>query len=673
MRLVKVHLQGYRRFAARSTLAVGGRVTALIGPNEAGKSSLLSAIARFGGDSLPLGADDLHPNRTSTAAPVLELEYVLNEEERELVGLRHGGWPYTERPARLFLSLSATGRREIRLDPPAVPDPTLEQKILTLLEELRASGTGLKAQTDLAELLAVMQVYPVSTSAATVTLGLRQASLSDPLSLTALRQLVTNLHHAPQEVEARLPRALTVYRAAIDHYLHLQGLRQRPATDLVLDAVSLPRILKLTQDARELASETPLAAIDDHSGMGNLLTWAGLNLEQLRGWVSTGEELQVATALARASRRLTEALRRSWPFEPIGVTLQLKEASLRLMIEPVGDLPFERPERRSDGLRLFLALLAFLHRYRAEPEPVILLIDELELHLHVDAQREVVKLLEHQGLVGQVIYSTHSPFALPTDLTSLRAVRPDPQVGTSSVNNRIWADRRDDQREGLVRLLTQMGAGAALFNAAHAVLVTEGVTDVALLPRMLAEALGWPTLGVLTVPGYAEARDVLTFEPQGARVAYLFDGDAQGRRYQQDVWQALARRQGRATLAELSPEDHARVLTLEAGHDLEDYLHPELYAAAVNHHLRTYQLVAQPMTAAELPATDRPAYVKGWAVAQGLQAEHLDKRSVTEALLDMWWDVSDRLDPLRLTELSDIAWQVVRALNLSLPGEDRIG
>jgi predicted ATP-dependent endonuclease of OLD family len=207
-----------------------------------------------------------------------------------------------------------------------------------------------------------------------------------------------------------------------------------------------------------------------------------------------------------------------------------------------------------------------------------------------------------------------------------------------------------------------MGAGAAVFNAAQAILVTEGVTDLALLPRLLAEALERPTLGVPTLPGFSEVNDPLVFERQGAQVAYVFDGDRQGLRYQRKVWTALARAKGGRTVDDLRPEDRDRVLTLEAGCDLEDYLHPDYYVQAINTYLSTHRLTDDRLTAADLPEHDRPAFLKRWAAEHGLGANHLDKRSVAEALLDVWWEHQQHIDPNRQAGLQAVAQQVVAAL-----------
>ena len=47
MKLVKVGLEGYARFRARPELDVDAPLVAIIGPNEAGKTSMLQALLRL--------------------------------------------------------------------------------------------------------------------------------------------------------------------------------------------------------------------------------------------------------------------------------------------------------------------------------------------------------------------------------------------------------------------------------------------------------------------------------------------------------------------------------------------------------------------------------------------------------------------------------------------------
>jgi predicted ATP-binding protein involved in virulence len=89
----------------------------------------------------------------------------------------------------------------------------------------------------------------------------------------------------------------------------------------------------------------------------------------------------------------------------------------------------------SDGVRNMIALVADLaHRcVRLNPHfgeaaarltPGILLIDEVDMHLHPRWQQLVVELLQKAFPAMQMVLSTHSPHVLSTvDVTSIRVIR----------------------------------------------------------------------------------------------------------------------------------------------------------------------------------------------------------------------------------------------------------
>lgn len=71
-------------------------------------------------------------------------------------------------------------------------------------------------------------------------------------------------------------------------------------------------------------------------------------------------------------------------------------------------------------------------------------IDELERHLHYEAQADIVSMFDARTDVTHVIYSTHSIGSLPHDLgRGVRVIVPDTQAGTSAINNLSQADFRD--------------------------------------------------------------------------------------------------------------------------------------------------------------------------------------------------------------------------------------
>ena len=82
MRLIKVELSGYKRFAEATTLYVNGPVVAVVGPNEAGKTSLLDALVH-----LSSGAGFDRREFTDRTTPdgdtvIVRATYILEEEDR---------------------------------------------------------------------------------------------------------------------------------------------------------------------------------------------------------------------------------------------------------------------------------------------------------------------------------------------------------------------------------------------------------------------------------------------------------------------------------------------------------------------------------------------------------------------------------------------------------------
>ena len=238
---------------------------------------------------------------------------------------------------------------------------------------------------------------------------------------------------------------------------------------------------------------------------------------------------------------------------------------LQVYVETDGGKTFRLADR-SDGLRAFVALVAFLATMKPKKPPVLVL-DEAENHLHWDAQADLVNLFHSQDKVSQIIYSTHSPGCLPHDLGhGVRAVVQDEQrPDRSSVQNWIW-----ESDSGYRPLLLKMGASTAALTPHRQAVVTEGVSDFILLPSLLRDAAGKKVLEYQIVPGIAQmsARDVRTLDAESDAVLYLTDGDAGGK-------------SNRDVLTDAGIPD-ARICSLPEGVTLEDLVASETLIAAVN-------------------------------------------------------------------------------------------
>jgi predicted ATP-dependent endonuclease of OLD family len=183
-------------------------------------------------------------------------------------------------------------------------------------------------------------------------------------------------------------------------------------------------------------------------------------------------------------------------------------------------------------------LTSFLAR-RDSGRPVILLIDEAETHLHLDAQVDLVRMFAEQDQADKVVYTTHSPACLPSDIgVGIRAVVAG-DGETSTVENSFWRNRA-----GFSPLMLAMGASAAAFTRARAAVIGEGATEMLLLPSLMRAALG-EDVAYQVAPGLSEVprKEYGDLDLEAARVAFLVDGDEGG--------EALAKALGRQVPANL--------------------------------------------------------------------------------------------------------------------------
>lgn len=95
MKLISVALHGYKRFEQRSSMNVDGKLVAVVGPNESGKSSFLEALMHLnhteplntgGGMQETTRNMDIPTNRT-----VIEGTYLLDDDDKLALRNVHGG------------------------------------------------------------------------------------------------------------------------------------------------------------------------------------------------------------------------------------------------------------------------------------------------------------------------------------------------------------------------------------------------------------------------------------------------------------------------------------------------------------------------------------------------------------------------------------------------------
>ena len=191
-------------------------------------------------------------------------------------------------------------------------------------------------------------------------------------------------------------------------------------------------------------------------------------------------------------------------------------------------------DERSEGFRSFLSMyLLFFAAKDTIHKDAILLLDEPGLHLHPAAQQDLVSLFEALSGSSTIVYSTHSPFMLRDEaINSIRSIidRPD---GTIEIFDGSWPT--DHESIFPLRALVGYKLLSGMVWKARSVLL-EGHSDLLYLTSLnrLCKLTGRRHLpeDVYLVPcrGARNLKDIATlFHAEGLTPIILLDHDQPGK------------------------------------------------------------------------------------------------------------------------------------------------
>ena len=591
MRLVSARIRGAGRLVD-TTIKLDQKLVAIVGPNEAGKTTLLRALAYADGSAALAMPQRSRAGDVPDSTPVVSLRYLLSDIDREDLS----SLELEEFPTELFVSRRADGGETIIDIRPAPRKSEAPLKLLAsdfgsaLASITELEPTPIDEEEDSAEPTELPTGAPLLDELRLLHQDLDSflgAELGERESIDVLRQCADEAAKALKAFDdvdglIKLLLALGAWADREDPAGTVRDRLWNSTPDVVLFGEQ-DRTLETTYVLDEnLTANIPAA-------LANLARLAELDLPPLVQAVQTGQISRRDTIKNKANLKLAEYFKAAWQQSDLKVELNVESNILRIGLVEDG-VHASVFDERSAGLRMFVALTAFLAS-RSTGRPTILLIDEAETHLHIDAQADLVEMFAQQDKADKIIYTTHSPACLPADLgVGIRAVVPDADE-TSYVENSFW------RQEGgaFTSLMIAMGASAAAFTPARCAVIAEGASDMILLPSLIRSATRLERLPYQVAPGLSEVpKDFypeLDFE--AAKVAFLVDGDGGG----DDLAKALGR--------EIPAE---RVVQLDAP-GIENVLDPTCYCDAFIAQLREHN---PHVTLAEPPKL--PSRVDGaWA------------------------------------------------------------
>jgi AAA domain, putative AbiEii toxin, Type IV TA system len=643
VRLIKANVSGYKRLARDCQLNLDADPVCIVGPNAAGKSSFLDALVH-----LNSAEDFAHTERTrvpggQTLEPYIEARFVLDGDDLELLK------SIPEAAEVRQLRVIRQGENSV-LSYSADPYP---HRDLTKREELREQLKKLESWIEQTQAIEQAMETPPDPLVGALFSAAVEVAASDN---ERVEDEARNLDALGQRLGPMLAQIRDREQAHTDGEAYdgpdwpelpddfmslpaeLAALAGQEQEDHPLRRVRLeledrvPKFLKFDDAARSLETKYDLSGDEPEAGLGihSFLALAGTSWTEAVEVVQRDDPGWTKTWVEDRDNELKQQAALKWGQSDIEVAISLNGSILSILLSMQAH-DFIGFDDHSDGLKAFVALRAFISQETEDGsiKPIVL-IDEADLHLHYDAQADMIGVFEEQQEAAQIIYTTHSAGCLPRDLAGVRAIVPETeerddkviQKDHSEAINRFWTKGR-----GYSPLLLAMGAGAFAFSATQYAVITEGMSDALLLPTLIREATGEKRLRYQAVPSFAEATadEIRRFDLMAGRIAFLADGDEGGRNHVQRLLDnGIAGEQ----IIYLGGDS-------ESGLSIEDLLAKDIYLKAVNDELDAWHQLEYP--ASMLPETGRSKAVEDWCAEQtgrNGQPVELSKVDVAQRVLD---------------------------------------
>ena len=583
MELFQVDISGFRKFKEKTEFKTRGKVLAILGANEAGKSSLLKALVHLN----TTNPFDAHEKSAGTDGKEVEIKakFMLSDDDRKAAGVPHARW-YT-------ITKNADGKRTFCIEPrPDDRDYSHRPKLFKEIIKIEAKSNAVSILTDHDEglLKATNRFF----------LGIcdRKSDLSDS-EKTTLSDIAARWRSALNEES---PQYLRSHSDRLDEALASENATSANLTAGEVLGTRRPEFLFFGGDERHIKSAYAWAELTNAipEALNNLAKIAELNLPRLiENMTANVTDPDNDNMIDKANAALTRNFREVWNQSKVSIILAKSDQYLSIHVH---NNQKERTtlEQRSDGLKQFVALRCFTAA--RDSDNLILLIDEAEQHLHYDAQADLVQMFGSQTVAAKVIYTTHSVGCLPEDLgNGVRLVEPKTAGSDwSQIENKFWKHKEGNEA-AFSPILMGMGTSTMAFFPTRSAVLVEGPADTILMPTMFREALKLPSLGVQFIHGLSEdgRMQLPLLNSTGRNVCYVLDDDAGGRNLKADL---LKRDLKAASIFQLQCSD--------GDCELEDFIDPNLLAEAASLHAVQYLKVPELVKGKEMPKLGKWDFIK---------------------------------------------------------------
>jgi predicted ATP-dependent endonuclease of OLD family len=455
-------------------------LTAFVGKNESGKTSLLSALYRFNPykpESYVIEKDWPRSKRKERDENqvVCSTRFELSPEEIDELSILTGQ-NLTE--SHFEVTRKYSGILEVDFPPGLFPDKHNSRDVdeicnaIPMIQEPVSNLFREKAQEYINELREFAYDGRFSEIVkmfnAKVTELRAVATKDSPGSLESKNEETFIYNYASQIsiISRKLSETRTTQEKAQEYIInHLPNFIYMSDYQIFSGSADLQKVIQDRDQDRLSEEEKTLLTI---------MELAGLSLEEEIAKENSPHKDERQYDLDDASIAFTKVIADRWKQRRYEVQFRSDGHWFYTFVKDERDQALIRLEERSKGFQWFFSFdLMFMNESKGTFRNCVILLDEPGLHLHPEAQQDLIRRMEEYSKNNILIYTTHLPLMLDLDKPeSIRILR---EEGHGTVVSEDFRQCRPDEKLVLDAALTMNTVG--FYQVAAQNLVLPGIDD----------------------------------------------------------------------------------------------------------------------------------------------------------------------------------------------------
>ncbi len=444
MKLNSAKISNYKSFCEKNNRLNVGEITTIIGKNESGKSNLLEAIGNIKSDKSLDTQLFNRKNKNSRTNVSISLVFNLYNYEKDKYGISENTILNINKGNQRYIS----GGISNYISNDKYYISKLEQIDRCMIDFLKSNNSMLE-KDKIKNIVDKIKNIP--------------------------NELYLNIENDENSIKKIQNRYIDLYEEIISIIKYIKNIN-----------TLFPEIINITNNS--LKSKYFRSNIKENNYMLEiLLKCIDYNINLLeKYWLSSDEsdKINIQDDINEKINILMKIFNKYYIQEEIVLKVSFDEKSINFLIKSNGaNINFEE---RSNGLKWYIEMFLqiYANSIKKEIKNKVILLDEPGVFLHVNAQKELLKLFEF--IVknnNQIIYTTHSPFMIDnTDLSKIRLIAKDDN-GNTHISNKYYKypDDKITMKDTISPLIIAMGSNINyvnfVFNKNKIFIVTEGVSD----------------------------------------------------------------------------------------------------------------------------------------------------------------------------------------------------